>query len=116
MNIVNKIKEFNLVSIAVIAVVFIGLVSITFTGCNNNTPKQEPQQSTNVIYQGQIDGCVERYDELFCDDRYKVLNSDINGTVPDLYVDKNGTMIKLGADEVVDDNVTTYRIMPRKDK
>ncbi len=111
-------KNINKLTLGVMTIVFIGLVSVAFIGCNDDKEKSKYNKdgiNTNY-YGGQVEGCKQRYDQLFCSDNFKTLNSDANGAIPDIYVDRNGTMIKLGALEAVESNETTYRLMNKRDK
>jgi hypothetical protein len=74
------------------------IVTILLTGCNSggSKEKQKPkfEKATNVIFQGQEEGCIAYYDELFCPPKYKkgILAADSNTT----YVkDENGKFIIL---------------------
>ncbi len=65
-------------------------ISLVILGCNSDKPKHKASTQppvTGSVYQGQIEGCKQHWDELLCGER------TVNANTLDAKRDANGTMI-----------------------
>ena len=84
----RKDLEFTLI----MGVLFFTLVWV-LSGCNG---KREPTRTTTgTEYQGQVIGCREVYDDLFCPKVYDPKTRGLSSMKPDMVEDEDGNPIVL---------------------
>ena len=77
----------------------LGLVS---TGCDSDEPKHKASTQppvTGSVYQGQVEGCKQHWDELLCGER------TVNAGTLDAKKDANGTTIVINLNTSKQDKV-----------
>ncbi len=73
-----------------IKILILTAISLVILGCNNDEPKHKASTQppvTGSVYQGQIEGCKQHWDELLCGER------TINAGTLDAKKDANGTTV-----------------------
>lgn len=76
------------------------LVIAVYVGCDSKSSKSTTEVTQGTVYKGQHEGCIVRYNDLFCPPRYKT--GSLTAGEPVYIRDKNGSMVIL---DIVHDKV-----------